>query len=56
MSRNRAQVGEAKTELSAEEPNLSSGRRSRIRGLIPNGATESGCPLVEFDYNCNNEI
>ena len=37
-----------------DESNSSSGRRSKST-LIPNGATESGCPLVESDYHCNNE-
>ena len=26
-----------------------------FHALIPKGATESGFPLVEFDYHCNNE-
>ena len=38
-----------------DEPSPSLECRSES-ALIPNGATESGCPLVESDYHCSNEI
>ena len=47
MSQVRAQVGVDELSLSSECKSESA--------LIPNGATESCCPLVEYDYHCNNE-
>ena len=49
-----------KMRIGEPKPSSIVGAKSKLRPrsestLIPNGATESGCPLVESDYHCNNE-
>ena len=52
--RNQKLMSQVRAQGGIDESSLSSECRSES-ALIPNGATKSGCPLVESDYHCNNE-
>ena len=52
--RNKKLMSRVQVQVGIDEPILSSKCRSES-ALIPNGATESSCPLVKYDYHFNNE-
>ena len=52
--RNRKLMSRVRAQGGIDESSPSSECRSES-ALIPNGANEFSCLLVEFDYHCNNE-